>query len=364
MTKEHFVSAQCVLIIILIVAPTVSSDDTTPIPADDAKVRNWFQTNVKPLASRKGTLDPALVAAEGKPKIIKISKDGKGDFRTLTDAIKSIPSGNKQRVIMKIGPGVYTEKITIDMNKPFITFLGAPNAMPTLAFGGTALEYGTVDSASVMVLSDYFMATYIIFKNTAPGPNSKKPGAQAVALRISGDKATFYNCRMLGFQDTLLDERGRHFFKNCYIEGTVDFIFGSGKSLYLETEIHVIDNKGAFITAQAKTKKSEDYGYSFVQCKITGKGSGTYLGRAWKTMPEVVFSYTKMGAVVNPLGWSNNNIPERDSTVFFGEYKNSGPGAAPKRRVKFTKQLTDREAKRFISLGYIQGSKWLLPPPL
>ncbi|KAJ9163992.1 hypothetical protein P3X46_023610 [Hevea brasiliensis] len=354
-----------VILAILVVATTVSSDDTTPIPAADSQVRNWFNANVKPYASRKGTLDAALEAAEAKPRTIKVSKDGKGDFKTVTDAIKSIPSGNIQRVIVNIGPGVYTEKITIDRTKPFITFRGAPNAMPTLAFGGMAKQYGTVYSATLTVESDYFMAANIIIKNTAPRPDGITSGAQAVALRISGDKAAFYNCRILGFQDTVCDDRGHHFFKNCYIEGTVDFIFGSGKSLYLETQLNVIaDQALTVITAQARKSRSEDNGYSFVHCRITGSGSGTYLGRAWMDMPEVVFAYTDMGTTVNLLGWSNNFHPERESTVFFGEYKNSGAGSNPRGRVKFTRQLTDAGVKRFLSLGYIQGSKWLLPPPM
>ena len=56
---------------------------------------------------------------------------------------------------------------------------------------------------------------------------------QALAMRINGDKAAFYNCRFYGFQDTLCDDIGNHFFKDCYIEGTYDFIFGRGASLYL-----------------------------------------------------------------------------------------------------------------------------------
>uniref|UniRef100_A0A2C9WIA3 Pectinesterase n=1 Tax=Manihot esculenta TaxID=3983 RepID=A0A2C9WIA3_MANES len=289
---------------------------------------------------------PIPESSRAKSKIITVSKDGKGKFKTVTDAIKSIPSQNKERVIIKIGPGVHTEKIEIEKTKPFITFLGDPKAMPTLAFGGTARKYGTHYSGTVTIDSDYFVGVNIIFQNTAPEPESNKPGGQAVALRINGDKAAFYNCKFLGFQDTLCDDRGHHFYRNCYIEGTVDFIFGRGRSLYLESQLNVVDNKDlTFITAQGKEEKSENFGYSF------------------RKMPEVTFSYTEMGAVVNPLGWSDNRQPDRDSTVFFAEYKNSGPGSNPKGRVKFTKQLKDAQAKNFLSLGYIQGSKWLLPPP-
>jgi hypothetical protein len=70
-------------------------------------------------------------------------------------------------------------------------------------------------------------------QNSAPRPIGEHQGGQAVAMRITGDRAAFYNCKFKGFQDTLCDDRGNHLFKSCYIEGTVDFIFGSGTSLYL-----------------------------------------------------------------------------------------------------------------------------------
>ena len=70
-------------------------------------------------------------------------------------------------------------------------------------------------------------------QNSSPMPDENSVGAQALAMRISGDKAAFYNCKFIGFQDTLCDDKGRHFFKDCYIQGTYDFIFGNGKSLYL-----------------------------------------------------------------------------------------------------------------------------------
>ncbi|KAK9290685.1 hypothetical protein L1049_008859 [Liquidambar formosana] len=359
------IAFQATLMAILLAVPTVISDDTVPIPAVKAQLNNWFQNNVKPYAARKGTLDAQLAAAETGAKVIRVRKDGSGNFKTVTDAIKSIPSGNTKRVIVFIGFGVYNEKVTIDRTRPFVTLYGAPGAMPTLSYGGTAKQYGTVNSASLIVESDYFTAANIIIQNTAPPPDGKREGAQAVALRISGDKAAFYGCKIKGFQDTICDDRGHHFFKDCYIEGTVDFIFGSGKSLYLNTELRVLPAPFGFtvITAQAREGASEDNGYSFVHCTITGTIKGTYLGRAWKTRPKVVFSYTNMGSIINPVGWSDYFHPERDDMVFFGEYKNTGAGAATAGRVKYTKLLNDAQAKPYIGLGYILGSKWLLPPP-
>ncbi|XP_044492249.1 putative pectinesterase 63 [Mangifera indica] len=339
--------------------------EAPPIPEDKALLPGWFEANVKPGNTRKTSLDPELAAAEGGARVIKVGLDGSGEFKTITDALNSIPAGNTKRVILWIGPGEYKEKIKIDRSKKFVTLYGSPNAMPTLTFDGTAAKYGTVDSATLVTESDYFMAANIIIKNSAPPPDGKRVGAQAVALRVSGDKAALYNCKIFGFQDTLCDDRGNHFFKDCYVEGTVDFIFGSGKSMYLNTELHVLgDGKDQFaaITAHARESEKEDTGYSFVHCSITGEGS-TYLGRAWKTRPRVIYAFTDMGKVVHPTGWTNNSHPEREKSVFYGEYKCSGPGATPESRAQFTRQLTRDEVLPFINLGYIQGARWLLPPP-
>ncbi|XP_030463385.2 pectinesterase PPME1-like [Syzygium oleosum] len=356
--------AIAVLSLVVALAQVAVSNDKTPVPADKSQVNAWFQSNVQAFTARKGTLDPNLEAAEARSKVIRVRQDGGGDFKTVTAAIDSIPAGNSERVIISIAGGEYKEKIKIDRTKPFVTLYGSPKDMPTLTYGGTARQYGTVDSASLIVESDYFVAANLVIANSAPRPDGKTPGAQAVALRISGDKSAFYNCRLLGFQDTLCDDRGFHFFKDCYIEGTVDFIFGSGTSLYLSTELRVLgDNDLTIITAQARESSTEDTGYSFVHCSITGTGNGTFLGRAWKASPRVIFSYTDMSSVVAPIGWSDNFHPERDRTVMFGEYRCSGPGSNPAGRAKFAKQLSDAEVQNYISLSYIVGSKWLLPPP-
>ncbi|KAK1562593.1 hypothetical protein Q3G72_014554 [Acer saccharum] len=199
-----------ILLAIFLTGYVVVSDDTTPIPADASAVRGWFSANVRAFRTRKATLDPELVAAEANPLVITVKQDGTGNFKKINDAIKSIPEGNTRRVIIRIGAGEYQEKITIERTKPFITFYGSPNAMPTITQSGTALQYRTMDSATVIVYSDYFVAANIIFKNSAPRPDGIRQKSQALALRISGNKAAFYKCRMLGFQDTLCDDKGLH----------------------------------------------------------------------------------------------------------------------------------------------------------
>ncbi|GLT54866.1 hypothetical protein SLA2020_280280 [Shorea laevis] len=357
------IAVHATLTTILLIATTVISDDTTPVPADKLQLNNWFDSIVKPYTQRMATLDPVLVAAEKGARVIRVSKIG-GNFNTVSDAIRSIPPGNTKRVIVYIGPGVYHEKIKIERTKPFVTLYGSPGNMPTLTFSGTAAQYGTVDSATLIVESDYFVATNIILVNSAPRPIGQQQGGQALAMRISGNKAAFYNCKFKGFQDTLCDDRGNHLFKNCYIEGTVDFIFGSGTSLYLNTVLYVLGDGGyTAITAHARELESETNGYSFVHCIVTGTGHGTYLGRAWRPRSRVIYSYTSMSGIVNPVGWSDNLHPERDGTVYYGEYKCSGPGSILSNRVSYAKRLSDAEAQRFLTLRFIQGSSWLLPPP-
>ncbi|GAV72966.1 Pectinesterase domain-containing protein, partial [Cephalotus follicularis] len=344
------------------------------IPSNSSKLESWIKHNIKEFHERKarisqGTrrpvLDQVLVRAEDDAQVIKVKKDGSGDFTTVTDAVESIPSGNNRRMVVWIGGGEYWEKITVNSSRSFVTFFGDPQDMPKIVFNGTAFHYGTVYSATVAVESDYFMAVNVAFVNSAPMPDGKREGAQAVAMRISGDKGAFHNCKFIGFQDTLCDDKGRHFFKDCYIQGTVDFIFGNGKSLYLNTTIHSVAKSVGVITAQARENVTDDSGFAFVYCNITGTGNSnnTYLGRAWKERPKVVFAYTYMGIIINSKGWSDNWHPERDGTVYYGEYKCIGPGASSSGRVKFAKVLSDEEAKPFLNMTYIYGRKWLLPPP-
>lgn len=153
-----YIAVETLLVTILLFVPIVRSDDTQLIPADRSQLDSWFNANVGVTASQKDSLEPAAATAEGNAKVIKVRTDGSGDFKTITDAIKSIPEGNNNRVIVSIGPGNYTEKISIDKNKPFITLYGDPNDMPTLVYDGTAAKYGTVYSATLMVESDYFSA--------------------------------------------------------------------------------------------------------------------------------------------------------------------------------------------------------------
>ncbi|KAL0558587.1 hypothetical protein IC582_003164 [Cucumis melo] len=358
------------LIILITIPSTVLVEARTKtIPADSSKLDEWIAHNMREYNDRKmnetgiKALDRRLAEAEDCVRLITVRKDGRGNFSTITEAIESIPSGNRRRVVVWIGGGVYREKITIDASKPFVTLYGQKGKRPVITFDGTASEFGTVKSATVAVESDYFVAVNLTFVNSAPMPELGGTGGQAVAMRISGDKAAFHECHFIGFQDTLCDDRGRHFFRDCYIQGTVDFIFGNGKSLYLKTTINSVAEGIGVITAQAREDATDESGFTFAYCNITGTGN-TYLGRAWKERTRVVFAYTYMGTLINTEGWSDKmHGSQPRKSMYYGEYKCKGPGATSSGRVKYARILSDVEAKAFLSMTYIHGNKWLLPPP-
>ncbi|XP_021276767.1 probable pectinesterase 53 [Herrania umbratica] len=288
-----------------------------------------------------------------------------GDFTKIQDAIDSLPFINLVRVVIKVHAGVYTEKVNIPPLKSFITIEGAGADKTIVQWGDTAQTpgprgqpLGTFGSATFAVNSPYFIAKNITFKNTTPVPPPGAVGKQAVAFRISADTATFLGCRFLGAQDTLYDHLGRHYYKDCYIEGSVDFIFGNALSLFEGCHVHAIATLTGALTAQGRGSILEDTGFSFVNCKVTGSGA-LYLGRAWGPFSRVVFAYTSMDNIIIPKGWYNWGDPNREMTVFYGQYKCTGPGSNFAGRVSWSRELTDEEAKPFISLGFIDGSEWI-----
>jgi pectinesterase len=213
----------------------------------------------------------------------------------------------------------------------------------------------------MIVLGDDFRAENITFRNTS-GDHG-----QALALRIDGDHAILKDCRMLGWQDTLMINNGRDYFTNCYVEGRVDFIYGSAAAVFDRCEIH--SKNGGHITA-ANTPKDHPFGFVFQNCKLTGDPNPWVdangvpantnsapmadLGRPWRPYASVTYLNCEMGAHIKPEGWNNWRNPTNELTARYAEYNSTGPGANPDKRFKWTKQLTREEADR-ITLDSVLG---------
>ncbi|KAF4399851.1 hypothetical protein G4B88_021065 [Cannabis sativa] len=260
-------------------------------------------------------------------------------------------------------------KVVIPKTKPSITLQGQGYLTTAIAWNNTANSSGgTFYSGSLQVFSDNFIAKNISFMNVAPIPKPGDVGAQAVAIRISGDQAAFWGCGFFGAQDTLHDDKGRHYFKDCYIQGSIDFIFGNAKSLYEDCELISIAKPVAAgsrsidgsVTAHGRALKEEDTGFAFVNCKIGGTGR-VWLGRAWRPFSRVVFALTTMSDIIAPEGWNDFNDATRDQTIYYGEYKCSGAGADMSMRASYVQRLNDTEASNFLNVSFISGNQWLQP---
>ncbi|URD84040.1 pectinesterase [Musa troglodytarum] len=186
-------------------------------------------------------------------RTIAVDPNHKGDFTSIQEAIDSIPNNNTHWIKIHVAAGVYRFVIA-----------GAP-------------------------------------QNTYDGSVNIR---QALAAAISGDKSSFYNCSFIGFQDTLFDRKGRHYFKDCYIEGVMDFIFGNGQSIYEGCTISLIRSamKPGFMTAQGRGSPKDPGGFVFKSCNVTGFQE-TYLGRAWGAYSRVIFYRTFMSGIIIPQGW-------------------------------------------------------------
>lgn len=278
-----------------------------------------------------------------------VSTDGSGDFKTVQESINAVPDFRKNETRILIKNGIYKEKLTLPATKTNVTFIGEDKMKTILTYDDYASrknrfgeETGTTGSTSFFIFGDGFKAENITFENSAG------PVGQAVAVRIDGDKVMFTNCRFLGNQDTLYPhgERSRQYYKDCYIEGTVDFIFGWSTALFENCEIYC--KAGGYITA-ASTLPETKHGFVFINCKITGDADAYtfYLGRPWRPYAKTVFINCFLDKQIKPEGWHNWNKPDAEKTSFYAEYKNSGPGYVKGKRVAWSHQLTDEEAKEY-----------------
>jgi pectinesterase len=173
---------------------------------------------------------------------------------------------------------------------------------------------------------------------------------------IHSDRAEFRKCRFLGWQDTLYAASGRQYYKDCYIEGHVDFIFGNAAAVFDHCEIH---SKGdGYLTAVSRTSADQPTGFVFYRCNLTAENQtkGSYLGRPWHPYARVVYIDCTMDAFIRPEGWDNWKDPHTEATAWYGEIGSTGTGAKPAERVKWSRQLTPAEAAPFNPEVFLRGS--------
>lgn len=271
-----------------------------------------------------------------------VAKDGSGDFFTVQEAINAVPDFRKnKRTTILVRKGEYKERVIIPECKINVSLIGEEGAVITddnyaskkNIFGD---EMSTSGSSTVYIYAPDFYAEHITFANTAGRVG------QAVACFIDGDRAYFKNCRFLGNQDTLYTygKESRQYYEGCYIEGTVDFIFGWSTAVFKDCEIHSLGD--GYVTAPS-TDQGKAYGYVFWNCRLTAadEAGKVYLSRPWRPYAQAVYIQCEMGKHIVPEGWNNWGKASNEQTVYYAEYQSTGKGANPTARVKYSHQLAD-----------------------
>jgi len=175
---------------------------------------------------------------------------------------------------------------------------------------------------------------------------------------VAGDQVIFRHCRFLGFQDTLYTwgKTSRQYYEDCYIEGTVDFIFGSSTAVFNHCEIRA-KRSDAYLTA-ASTLEGTAFGYVFIDCNLTADEgvNGIYLGRPWRPYAKTVFINCEMGSHIRPEGWHNWDKKDAEETSFYAEYGSKGVGANPTDRVIWSHQLNSKQSETYTIKNIMAGS--------
>jgi pectinesterase len=285
-------------------------------------------------------------------KTITVASDGSGDFKAVQDAIDSVPADNAESVTIHIKPGTYAGQIIVAKGRKNLTLQGDDAQATKLTWDRNVNDPKPPGADNfnpgIQVLADDF-------------ENTSGNHGQALAMRLDGDRAVITDCRIIGWQDTLMVNNGRDYFKNCLIAGRVDFIYGSATAVFDHCEIK--SRNGGHVTA-ASTPQDHPFGFVFMNCKLTSdptpwswpatnpaKPAATDkstpmadLGRPWRPYASVIYLNCEMGAHIKPAGWDNWRNPQNEKTARYAEYNSTGPGANPDGRLPWTKQLRREEA--------------------
>ncbi|MEV0194993.1 pectinesterase family protein [Nonomuraea sp. NPDC050691] len=319
---------------------------------------------------------PTAAAGATARRDLVVAADGTGDHRTVQAAIDAVPAGSSSRVTILVRKGTYREVVTVPANKPNISLVGATgdprdvvitydNAASTPKPDGSG-TYGTSGSASVVVSGNDFVARNLTFQNAYD--ERAHGNSQAVAVRTTGDRLIFDNVRFLGNQDTLYANSpstttvSRQYYRNCYVEGDVDFIFGRGTAVFDRCTIRSL-NRGSssnngYVTA-ASTEIANPYGFLIYRSTLVGDlpAQSAYLGRPWPAggsttaRGQVLVRESTLGAHVKPAPWTDmSGLSWRDARL--SEYRNTGPGAGVNAN---RPQLTDAQAAALTPQRYLAG---------
>ena len=299
-----------------------------------------------------------ITSGLAKAKILVVDQSGSGDYVTVQAAFDAIPGNNKKEVIIYVKNGVYQEKLHLDKGKNKVSLVGEDRFHTILTYNdhsGKRLPSGQIintrTSHSFLINADDFYAENISFRNDAGFS-----AGQAVAVEANGDRLIFNSCRFLGNQDILFlnSKNSRQYYKDCYIEGTTDFIFGDATAWFQQCHIHT--KKNSHVTA-ASSPKENPFGFVFYDCTITGDTTITNasLGRPWQPYAAVAYIHCYIDRIIRSEGWSKWNDQETFTLARYVEYQNYGPRGDFAGRVNWARQLSSGEVEKYTIRNVLAG---------
>ncbi|XP_042453877.1 pectinesterase-like [Zingiber officinale] len=311
-----------------------------------------------------------LLAGQQQAADVVVAQDGTGNYTTVAAAVEAAPTESGRRYVIYVTKGVYRENVEIKKRKWNLMLIGDGMGQTVISSNRSFVDgWTTYRSATLAVTGKGFICRDLTVENTAGQVKH-----QAVALRSDSDLSVFYRCEFAGYQDTLYAHSLRQFFRDCYISGTVDFIFGNAAAVFQNSQIisrRPLQEQKNTITAQGRKDPNQNTGFSFHLCNVSAaadlvwagtNSTATYLGRPWKQYSRAVFMESYIGPVIREEGWLPWAGDFAIETLFYGEYMNTGPGSGLAGRVKWPgfHAMRDKvEAANFTVAEFIDGNLWI-----
>ncbi|CAN6362610.1 unnamed protein product [Urochloa humidicola] len=311
---------------------------------------------------------PAGGATSGVAVDAVVALDGSGTHRSINEAIAAVTAGGGGgggRKVIHVKAGRYEESVSISSKQKNVMLMGDGKGKTVIVGHKSAADgYTTYATATVAAMGSGFIAKGLTIINSA-GPGK----GQAVALRVGGDLSVVYQCAIQAYQDTLYVHSNRQFYAEDDIAGTVDFIFGNSAVAIQNCDIQArrpSPGQQDTVTAQGRTDPNQNTGISIHKCRITGASDlgsmPVYLGRPWQKYSRTVVMESFLDRSISPAGWLEWSGQFALSTLYYGEYGNTGVGAGTSKRVTWPgvhTSLSRSDASRFTVANFIMGDSWL-----
>jgi len=335
-------------------------------PSEDTGARKLLSTDSLP--EWMNAHQRRLLAAKVKPNVV-VALDGSGQFKSINEALKKVPAKNVVPFVILVKAGVYREYVDVPRRVDNVVMIGEGASKTKITGNKNFIDgVGTFKTATFAVNGDGFMAKDIAFENSAGAAKH-----QAVALRVSGDRAIFYRCQMDGYQDTLYTHTYRQFYRDCTITGTIDFIFGDAAAVFQNCKMIVrkpLDNQGCMVTAQGRKDHRSTGGLILQNCSITAEPAflaaqppiKAYLGRPWKEFSRTIIMQSYIDKNIVPEGWSPWTGTFGMDTCYYVEYQNRGPGSDTSKRVSWKgiqKTVSQQDILEFTAGRFFLGDAWI-----